>query len=356
MLLQQRAQTTLFGGAIKTYGLPKTQYLGSKEHLVKWIFDNSPKEIENFLDAFSGTSVVGYYFKSKGKKVIVNDFLKFNFHIGRALIENKDITLDDNDIALLFSPNQKASSLIEDVFTNVFFERDQAHFLDNFRANINVLDNEYKKSLALAIMNRALTRKVLLGHFAHLSALRYSKDPLRVKRNPTIVRSLKDLFLELVPAYNNAVFDNGEDNEVYCEDAIQLIPKLHNVDLVYFDPPYYGCHPDYQAFYHLLETFVEYWKDKEFINGTKQYSPKKESGFVRKEETINSFKKLFSASAHIPHWLVSYNSESYPEKETMADLICQYKRVRIFEHEYQNHYGGKGSKKGTKEYLFYCYE
>ncbi len=356
MLLSQQAQTTLFGEAVKSHKLPKTQYLGSKERLVKWIFDNAPKEIESFLDAFSGTSVVGYYFKNKGKKVIVNDFLKFNFHIGKALIENKDITLNDNDIALLFSQNKKADSLIEDTFTDVFFEQDQARFLDNFRVNINLLNDEYKKSLALTIMNRALTRKVLLGHFAHLSALRYSKDPLRVKRNPTIARPLKDLFLELVPEYNNAVFDNEKNNEVYCEDTIQLIPKLKNIDLVYFDPPYYGCHPDYQAFYHFLETFVEYWKDKEFINGTKQYFPKKESGFVRKEETIDSFKNLFSASAHIPYWLISYNSESYPEKETMVDLIGQHKKVKVFEHEYQNHYGGKGSKKGTKEYLFYCYE
>jgi adenine-specific DNA-methyltransferase len=356
MLLSQQAQTTLFGEAFKPNKLPKTQYLGSKERLVKWIFDNTPKEIENFFDAFSGTSVVGYYFKNKGKRVIVNDFLKFNFHIGKALIENKNITLDDGNIALLLSENKKAGSLIEDIFTDVFFERDQAHFLDTFKANINLLDNEYKKSLALAIMNRALTRKVLLGHFAHLSALRYSKDLKRVKRNPTIARPLKDLFLELVPEYNNAVFDNEKDNKVYCEDTIRLIPKLKNVDLAYFDPPYCGCHPDYQAFYHFLETFVEYWKDKEFINGTRQYFPKKESGFVRKSEIANSFKKLFSASAHIPYWLISYNSKSYPPKETMIDLIEQHKKVKVFEHEYQNHYGGKGSKKGTKEYLFYCYE
>ncbi len=75
MLLSQQAQTTLFGEAVKSHKLPKTQYLGSKERLVKWIFDNAPKEIESFLDAFSGTSVVGYYFKNKGKRVIVNDFL-----------------------------------------------------------------------------------------------------------------------------------------------------------------------------------------------------------------------------------------------------------------------------------------
>jgi adenine-specific DNA methylase len=354
MLLTQ--QTSLFENMLKTHKLPKTQYLGSKERLVKWILDNAPQNIETFLDAFSGTSVVAYYFKNKGRKVIVNDFLRFNFHIGKALIENKNITLNDKDIELLLSKNKQAETLIEDIFTDVFFEREQAHFLDNFRANANLLNNEFKKSLALVVMNRALTRKVLLGHFAHLSALRYSKDPNRIKRNPTIARPLKDLFLELVPEYNNAVFDNEKDNEVYCADTIELLPKLKNIDLVYFDPPYCGCHPDYQAFYHFLETFVEYWKDKEFINGTKQYFPKRESGFVRKEEITDSFHKLFKASRCIPNWLISYNSQSYPSKETMIDLIGEYKKVQVFEYEYQNHYGGKGSRKGTKEYLFYCYE
>jgi adenine-specific DNA-methyltransferase len=193
------------------------------------------------------------------------------------------------------------------------------------------------------------------GHFAHTSALRYSKDPLRIKRNPTIARPLKDLFIELVDEYNDAVFDNGKDNEFYCEDTITLLKKLDDVDLVYFDPPYCGCHPDYQAFYHFLETFVEYWKDKEFVNGTKSYFPKKDSGFVQKSEIVDSFTKLFEASSHIPYWLISYNSKSYPEKDTMIELIKKHRKVKVYEHEYQNHYGGKGSRKGTREYLFYCY-
>ena len=348
-------QTNLFGDKIKIHKLPKTQYLGSKERLVNWIYENAPKDIETVLDAFSGTSVVGYIFKSRGKRVIGNDFLKFNFHIGKAVIENKDQILDENDLQILFQKNKGAGTLITDVFTGVFFEKDQAQFLDNFRANVDLLENDEKKSLAFTVMSRALTRKILLGHFAHLSALRYSKDPLRIKRNPTIARPLKDLFIELVDEYNDAVFDNGKDNEFYCEDTITLLKKLDGVDLVYFDPPYCGCHPDYQAFYHFLETFVEYWKDKEFVNGTKSYFPKKESGFVQKSEIVDSFTKLFEASSHIPYWLISYNSKSYPEKDIMIDLIKKHKKVKVYEHEYQNHYGGKGSRKGTREYLFYCY-
>ena len=40
----------------------------------------------------------------------------------------------------------------------------------------------------------------------------------------------------------------------------------------------------------------------------------------------------------------------------MESLIKQFKKVKLFEYEYQNHYGGKGSRKGTIEYLFLCYD
>jgi len=182
--------------SIKTYRLPQTQYLGSKERLVEWIYEKSPKNITTFLDAFSGTSVVGFYFKTKNKKIISNDFLQFNYHIAKALIENKSTKLNEADISFLLENNSRADTFIEDTFTNVFFEKDQAAFLDQFRSNVDLLHDEYKKSLSLTIMNRALTRKILLGHFAHLSALRYSKDSDRVRRNPSITRTLKDLFLD----------------------------------------------------------------------------------------------------------------------------------------------------------------
>jgi adenine-specific DNA methylase len=353
-------QETLFDTevwkSLKTHKLPQTQYLGSKERLVEWIYEKSPKNVTTFFDAFSGTSAVGFYFKSKDKKVISNDFLRFNYHIAKALIENKDSTLDEKDIIFLLGNEGKADSLIEDTFTNVFFEHDQARFLDQFRANVELLEDDYKKSLAFTVMTRALTRKVLLGHFAHLSAIRYSKDPERVRRNPSIARSLRELFRELVDEYNEAVFDNGQENIAYCEDTIELVKKLKNVDLVYFDPPYCGCHPDYQSFYHFLETFVRYWKDKKFTNGTKAYSPKIKSGFVQKGEIKKSFFDLFKNSTHIPFWLISYNSRSSPNKEDMLSLIEQFRKIEVFEYEYQNHYGGRGSRKGTREYLFYCYE
>jgi adenine-specific DNA methylase len=88
-----------------------------------------------------------------GYKTITNDFLNFNNQIGLALIENVDIKLNAEDLRLLFQPakNKREFELIENTFTNVFFEKEEARFLDNFRANITMLENPIKQ--ALAFMN-----------------------------------------------------------------------------------------------------------------------------------------------------------------------------------------------------------
>ena len=260
------------------------------------------------------------------------------------------------DILILFSCNSAPEeyNLMEQLFTDIFFVRDETKFLDAFRSNIGRLKNKYKRALAFTIMNRALTRKVTMGHFAHTQALVYASNPDRIKRNRSLIRPIKDIFSELVSEYNNAVFDNGCECVSYNDDILKVLPTLSNVDLVYFDPPYCDSHADYQGFYHLLETYTNYWKDKEFVNGTKRYSPKKESGFEPKREIIGSFKKLFSLSQDIPYWLISYNDRSYPDIQTLVDLISPYRNVSVERKLYQTGRGGKESVAGSNEILLVC--
>jgi adenine-specific DNA methylase len=338
------------------YKFPEPQYLGAKYTHLSWLSKFVPANITAALDAFAGSQSVGFLFKQLGFKTITNDFLNFNNQIGKALVENKSEKLSNDDLVRLFqkSPNKKEFTLMETVFTDVFFEREEAAFIDNFRANIPLLDNPYKQALAFTVMNRSLTRKITMGHFGHTQALVYAADPERVKRNRSLIRPIKDLFLELLPGYNSAVFDNEQENQSFNENTLDLLPKLQNIDLVYFDPPYCDSHADYQGFYHLLETHTEYWKDKEFVNGTKRYEPKRYSGFDTKNEIIVSFEKLFELSVEIPHWLISYNNRSYPDIQTFEQMLARYKDVTIEAKTYKNGRGGKGSVAGSKEILFIC--
>lgn len=335
---------------------PKPQYLGAKYVHSDWIAKYIPEDSSVILDAFSGSQSIGFLCKKLGKTVISNDFLLFNSEIGKALIENKDTILTNDDIDILFSPNSDKDkyNLMENLFSDLFFIRKETIFLDAFRSNVDFLENDYKKALAFSIINRAMTRKVTMGHFAHTQALAYASNPERIKRNRSLIRPIKDIFLELVTEYNNAVFDNGTDCVAYNENIFDLLPSLSDVDVVYFDPPYCDSHADYQGFYHLLETYTHYWKDKEFINGTKRYSPKKESGFDTKRDIINSFKRLFKLSENIPYWLISYNDRSYPSIETLIELISPYRKVSVERKIYQTGRGGKGSVAGSSEILIIC--
>ena len=338
------------------YRFPEPQYLGSKYIHRGWIAQFIPEDSKVAFDAFSGSQSIAYLFKQLGKETYTNDFLSFNGQIGKALIENPGIKLTQDDVDILFSGNRNPATynLMEMLYADLFFTRDEAAFLDSFRSNIPLLENQYKQALAFAIICRSMTRKVTMGHFAHTQALVYAADPARIKRNRSLVRPLRELFLEILPGYNAAVFDNNKRNKCYCENTLNLLPKLNDVDLVYFDPPYCNSHADYQSFYHLLETFVEYWKDKQFINGTRRYEPKRYSGFDKNSEAIVNLKLLFKQSQHIPTWLISYNDRSYPDIDTMIDMVIPYRRVEVKRKTYNTSRGGKGSVSGSSEILLVC--
>ncbi|MBR5069151.1 MAG: DNA adenine methylase [Bacteroidales bacterium] len=345
-----------FGNSYLDYKFPEPQYLGAKYIHRGWIASFIPEEVHVALDAFGGSQSIAYMMKQLGKRTITNDFMSFNYQIGKALIENTGSVLSPKDVELLFSANSnpKEYNLMELLFSDLFFTREEAAFADSFRSNVVRLENPYKQSLALAIMCRSMTRKVTMGHFAHTQALIYAADPARVKRNRSLVRPLRELFLELLPQYNAAVFDNLEDNVSYNVNILDLLPRLDGVDLVYFDPPYCNSHADYQSFYHLLETFVEYWKDKQFVNGTKRYEPKRYCGFDKNSEAIDNLRLMFELSVKIPIWLVSYNDRSYPDIDTMYSLIEPFRNVKIERKTYQAGRGGKGSVAGSSEVLLIC--
>jgi len=338
------------------YQFPAPQYLGAKHTHLAWINRFIPGNVKTAIDAFSGSQSIAFLFKQLGFKTITNDFLNFNNQIGLALIENNETKLTEDDLKFLFAPskNKEQFQLIENTFTNIFFQQAEAEFLDNLRANIPALENKYKQALVYAVINRSMTRKITMGHFGHTQALQYASDPERIKRNRSLVRPIKEIFDELLPQYNNAVFDNKQQNHSHHKNILELLPTLEKIDLAYFDPPYCDSHADYQSFYHLLETFTEYWQDKQFINGIKRYEPQRFSGFDKKREVIASFEKLFEVAEEIPHWLISYNNRSYPCIEEFEKILSKHRQVKVETKIYQNGRGGKGSVAGSQEILFIC--
>lgn len=109
---------------------PPPQYLGAKFVVLDWIQKFIPRDVRSVLDAFSGSQSVSFYLKQLGFQTITNDFLNFNNQIGKALIENSSEQLSDDDLNVLFqkSPNKGDFTLIENLFTDIFFNEKKLFF------------------------------------------------------------------------------------------------------------------------------------------------------------------------------------------------------------------------------------
>ena len=100
-MINKTFQNDLFGvqELIVSSKFPSTRYQGSKSKIINWIKGNVENlNFSSVLDVFGGTGAVSYMFKSIGKKVIYNDYLKFNSIIANALIKNNNVKLSSESI------------------------------------------------------------------------------------------------------------------------------------------------------------------------------------------------------------------------------------------------------------------
>lgn len=329
---------------------PGTRYMGSKNKIIYEIWEVLKHiEFDSFLDVFAGSNVVSYFMKTKDKEVITNDFMSISFYIAKAIVENPSTTLNNDELKLLIE-TPSSESFISETFKDLYFTDEENIFLDQVRANIELIDNEYKKAIAISALVRACMKKRPRGVFTFIGN-RYNDGRKDIRK------TLRDHFIDNVQDFNNAVFDNKRN----CKANNQLSQTLNKTaDLVYLDPPYYSpkSDNDYVRRYHFVEGLAKNWKGLEIQEHTitkkfKSYqSPfsKRASAFEAFHSLIEKYKDSTIA--------ISYSSNSMPTKQELTDILAQYKQdIQVFEidHIYsfgnQNHKIGNKSNK-VKEYLF----
>ncbi len=325
---------------------PKMNYIGNKEKLASWIRSYIPKDVRSVFDAFSGGCSVSYELKKAGFQIYTNDVLNINYMIAKALIENDNVCLTNEDLALIFSGCPKKGFMFKN-FSNKFFFPEECMELDQYRQNIELLDSEYKKALAYTIMRRAMIRKMPYSRFnlswdkiVLLRDEEYSYKHYK-RRRAYHNESFKQHFLKELDGYNVAVFDNEMKHKAFVGDIFDIIPKV-DADLVYLDPPYTGTMNNYFGFYGLIDMWLH----------QKQLEPF-ENNFVDKHSSLRLFDKLFSSLSKYKYWILSYNNSSYPDKQMLLDLLSKYAEdITVVEQSHDYKVTGKENKKNNKEYLF----
>jgi len=339
----------------QTSRYPTTRYMGSKQKLLQHISESVKNlDFDSVIDLFSGSGIVGYMFKAQGKKVISNDHMHMSHTFTKALVENNGIILDSGKAKKILSKNPHSDKFVQKTFKGLYFTNAENILIDNIRANIKELTDEYEAAIAMTALIRACTKKRPRGIFTYVGD-RYD-DGRKDLQTP-----LSQHFLDAVASINKAVFDNGKKNEARNSDAMKLKPLRNS--LVYIDPPYFTPKSDaeYVRRYHFVEGLARDWQGVEIQEHT---LTKKFKGYPTPFSTqvgaANAFDLLFKRFAD-NILLVSYSSNSLPSLDEMVALMSKYKEhVEVIPVDYKYSFGNQKNRVGdnrnsVQEYLFLGY-
>jgi len=316
--------------------VPSTRYQGSKAKLVSWIGETlQDLSFDTVLDAFGGTGVVGHWFKQEGKKVTYNDILGFNYLIGLALIENKDVRLSDAEMQALFypQPGRTYRTFIRDTFHDIYYTDEENRWLDIVVQNIAAIPDRYKQAIAYYALFQAclVKRPFNLFHRRNLY-LRMAEVERSFGNKTTWDTPFETHFRAFVAEANNLVFDNGRHNLALNQNALEIGGQF---DLVYVDPPYIsskGTGVDYYHFYHFLEGLARYDEWAELVDYDSRHRRLKTvySPWTDKNAILKEFERLFQRFRK-SILVVSYRSDGIPSIEVLAQALGSVKqRVTIF--------------------------
>lgn len=315
---------------------PRTRYQGSKRKLAAAIVEHTKGlEFTTVLDAFGGTGAVSHAFKHAGKAVTYNDILAFNHQIGRALIENDERRLSEDELHWLIRRHANVSygDTIERLFDGIYYPRAENRWLDMMVANIQRIADESGKALAwYALFQAAMAKRPYnLFHRRNLY-MREAEVPRSFGNKATWEKPFAEHFEHFVREANMAVFRGEHACRAIQVDAMSAPTDF---ELVYIDPPYMnsrGQSVDYRNFYHFLEGMMDYdsWsgridfasKHRRLLTSANPWS-EKDSIRVVFSELVN---RLNDANI-----VISYRSDGVPSIEELTLLAKGMQRkVSVF--------------------------
>lgn len=329
---------------------PSTRFMGSKERLLPDIWAAAAAlPGERVLDLFSGSGVVSYMFKAQGKAVISNDYMHFSTIFAKAMVENSHTRLSANDVEFL-THGKAHDRFVRDNFADLYFSQADNLFIDLVRSRIAEVDDPTKVALARAALIRACLKKRARGIFTYVG-LRYDdgRQDMRMTMREHFKRAVQDV--------NGAIFDNKQKSQALNGNALDVAV---DADIVYLDPPYYSplSDNDYIRRYHFVEGIARDWHGVELQAHTKTKKFKTYgSPFSTYDGAVEAFRRIFRRYAG-SSIIVSYSSNSLPDKETLVALLQEVKRnVEVIPVDHRYSFGNQGHirkniNNRVSEYIF----
>lgn len=330
---------------MKNYTFPKVNFIGNKRKFSDRIVDATPLKHGTVLDLFAGGSSVGFDYKKRGFQVISNDSMYASFVLNKGLIENPNVLLPEQTIeeGLNFPLKTTDRKGLEWLDNNLYYpeEVDELTKLVHYSLTLE----GYEKYLFQSLIRRAMIRKLPYSRmnldWENIKKLRdeeysYKKyGRRRAYHNESFATHMK----KDITSYNEAIFDNNQNNLTVQLDAIEAVKEFGDVDILYLDPPYPGTMNNYSGFYGAFD---------EIFNKKIEYSD-----WTKAEKFLNNLQLILDEATKksVQYLLLSINTRSKPDYKEIISMFNFYGEVEVKERKHNYQVSGKENKNRNKELL-----
>lgn len=302
------------------------RYIGNKAKMLDEI-DKLIKEKKldkkglTFCDIFSGTATVSGFYNGF-YQIIANDLLEFSYEYSRGILLGYKAKFEK----LGFNPFEYFEKSDYLNYTKGFcyntfsphagrqyFSDDNAKYIDFIRDKIDEwynqdkITSEEKSYLIMCLLESISKVSNVAGVYSAYLKIWDQRATKKMNFVPVEVKETK------------------YKNEVYCEDANELIKHIKG-DILYLDPPYTPT--QYNSQYHVLETIAR--NDKPKVHGVGAHRENdRMSKWCKKGEAEVEFEKILK-DAKFKYIIFSYSDKGLMSTKFIESAMKRYGNPETF--------------------------
>lgn len=304
-----------------------------------------------FFDVFSGSGVVSRFMKAHSSYLVSNDIENYAAIISRCYLRNRsEIDLaalshvvDKLNAKVMMEPFQP--SFIEELYSprdekritkddRVFYTRENAKRLDNYRRLIEAVSPDMKDMLLGPLLSKASIHANTAGVFKGFYKNRYTKlGQFGGSGSDALVRIKGTIKLE-TPILS--LFDC--DCQVLQDDANIVAAHVKGLDLAYIDPPY-NQHP-YGSNYFMLNLLARYERPTKISHVSGIPTDWRRSDYNVRNKSLPLLRQLLD-TIDAPFLLVSFNNEGFISSGEMREMLNAIGAVDVLETRYNAFRGSR---------------
>lgn len=283
-----------------------------KRIIPSWIWENiSDLQVSSIYDPFSGLPKLGSFLKKNGVQVITSDILQCNYWWNKALIENKSTYISQDTLEKVLNTESTIASVFGE-WSDSYFTPDECRSLEKWSTNISLL-NITDEERALLYVSVYLTMSYWIT---------YNK---RYFQNKNIQPN--ELLSYYVNNVNKMVFDNGMPNFCYYYDSYEIANQI-GTEAVYMYFPSKEGFRNYNMKFYLWECWTRRVSqiNLEGVINKVEY-PKLGETFTDTDSYLKAIDSFLSQIVNNRVWIISYNDQMLPNKESIIELVQNYKSI-----------------------------